>query len=361
MRYTLLLLTVVLLTRLGGLSQTLASANAVTPSASSARQTVAASRDLVPLSSVTADYVNAGMFLYPLRCDGGGNLYLRNVNSGVPAIHELSPNGKQIALFQPDLATSEFKVVRGTYFSLDKDGYLAQLVESKEIKRHVFIFKADGSLKNDIKLETSFPWIPSQVAAFPSGNLLVSGSEYDHDRKNPIKWPFTGVFGLDGSLVKEVKLEDDDMIHDMAAVGDSRVTAPESPNSNYAVALGQLGSASDGNVYLMRRLSPAILYAISSDGRVIRRFTVDVGRPDYMPEDMYIAGNKIAIQFVESQNGDQLIRIVDLEGNEKATYHVDQKSSLGYALSCFQTDPERFTFLGVSKDHMLTLNVAVPK
>ena len=46
-------------------------------------------RDLTLLSTVRAAHVNAGMFLWPLKCDRDGNLYLRNLIDGVPAILDL--------------------------------------------------------------------------------------------------------------------------------------------------------------------------------------------------------------------------------------------------------------------------------
>jgi hypothetical protein len=306
--------------------------------------------------TVKTAYVNAGLYL-PAKCDRDGNVYLRGVNhDGVHAIYKLNAGGKQVALLQPDLATPGSKPVVGGYFSVGKDGYVYELVGSwEDRKNHVLIYRSDGTLKTDIKLETDFAWIPAQVAAFPSGNFLVTGLKYDHPRTNSVKLPFTGIFGPDGSLLREVKLEDDDMIHDMAVVGDSRVTAPEAPGVNHAVELGDMDAANDGNIYLMRRLSPAILYAISPDGEVVRRFTVDGGQLDSMPEDMHIARDRIAVRFRE------LIKVVDLEGRELATY-VLQEGPLEFPVACYSTKPERFTFLGDGDvDHpRVTLNVGGP-
>ena len=115
------------------------------------------------------------------------------------------------------------------------------------------------------------------MAVFPSGNLLISGLEYDHDRKNSVMWPFTGIFGSDGALLKEVKLEDDDAIHDMALSGDQRVSSFTNPSANHAVEFSKMEAGADGNIFLMRWLTPAIFYAISPGGAVVRRFTVDPG------------------------------------------------------------------------------------
>jgi hypothetical protein len=350
----------------GSLSPTnsFAQSSAVPPSAASSGATSAKTHDvagqlptLTLRETVKTAYVNAGMLYLPAKCDRDGNVYLRDMNhDGVHAIHKLSTTGKQVALFQPDLPTAGSKPVAEGYFSVGKDDYVYELVGSWEDRRnHVLVYRPDGSLKSDIKLEPGFGWSAAQVAAFPSGNFLVTGLKYDHPRTNSVKLPFTGVFGPDGSLLKEVKLEDDDMIHDMAVVGDSRVTAPEAPGVNHAVELGDMDAANDGNIYLMRRLSPAILYAISPDGEVVRRFTVDAGQPDSMPESMHIAGNRIAVEFYE------LIKIVNLEGHEFATY-APQEEPLEFPLACYSTKPERFTFLGGGDvdNPRVTLSVAEP-
>jgi hypothetical protein len=87
---------------------------------------------------------------------------------------------------------------------------------------------------------------------FPSGDLLVSGLRYDRDKNNHVMWPFTGIFSSDGTLLKEVTLEDDDDIRNLAASGDARVSSTTNPYGNHAVEFGQSEAADDGNIYLIR-------------------------------------------------------------------------------------------------------------
>jgi len=341
----------------GGLAQS----NSLLPSNSSlapSQQRSPQPSDLAVLrSSKTA--VNAWTFLFPVKCDHSGNLYLRNAPDGVPGLHKLSPEGKQLLVIEPKGAVTGEEIDRAAYFSLTREDYVYQIVSSwKKRERLVYVYRPDGSLKSYVKLNTKFPWTAAQVAAFPSGNILVTGLEYDRDLK-AARWPFNGIFSPEGNLIKEIKLADDEQIHDMAAVGDARVAPPEAPGVNHAVGLGAADLADDGNIYLMRRLSPAIIYAISPSGEVLRRFTVDAG-PDYMPDSMHISGNRIAVQLDHPQSGDQIIKVVDLEGHEVASYHLERGSPLGYAIACYSANPDRFTFLGDEDSH-LTLDVAGPK
>ena len=245
---------------------------------------------LTPLEVIVSSEI-ASAFLGPFVCDSDGNLYLRSESAGVTAIRKLNAKGERVALYEPS-TNPDVKVGGTGYFSVTPDGELYALAfATNELTRYVLVFKSDGTYKTKIKLDPGFYWIPSALAVFPNGNLLVTGQEYDRDPKKP-KLPFTGVFRADGKLLKELNLEDDNAIQDMAAAQDSRVVSPTVPTSNRAVSWSQIEAAKDGNLYLMRWLSPAIIYAISPGGHVVRRFTVDPGNADLKPDSMHISGNR---------------------------------------------------------------------
>jgi hypothetical protein len=318
---------------------------------------------LRPVESISTSEA-ATAFATPFACDSDGNLYLKSEITGVTAIRKLNSKGERTAIFEP-AANSDLQVTVTAYFSVTRDGEVYALVyPTKEIDRYVMVFKADGSYKTKIKLQPGFPWFPSSMAVFPNGTLLVTGQEYDLKRDQPML-PFTGIFAADGKLLKELQLEDDNAIHDMAKTGDSRVTSPRAPSSNRAVSWGQIEAAKDGNLYLMRWLSPAVFYAISPGGEVVRRFTVDPGNANFHPLDMHISGNRMAVLFYEPQSNEKIMKIVDLEGKEIATYDElvangkPQLGMLGLAFACYTQQPERFTFL-VTDEHKIQLKHAEP-
>jgi hypothetical protein len=297
------------------------------------------------------------------ECDGDGNIYINTWPDGVHAIHKLNARGERVAVFLPN--SPGVRVDMAMSFSIAPDGDVYQLIHGHD-GRYVFVYRPNGSLKSTIKLRTGFVFKPSRVTAFATGDLLVSGLEYDKDRKNPVMWPFTGIFSSDGTLRKELALADDDEIHDLAVSGDERVTPAGQPSVNVAVQAGTAKEAEDGNIYLMRRLSPAIIYAISPGGDV-RRFTIDPGRPDFMPGigagAMHIAGDRIAVLFFHPQTGQSLLKVVDLKGREVATYEGPDptvKPALGLGFVCYDHNPERFTFLETADDHKLQLITAMP-
>jgi hypothetical protein len=274
-----------------------------------------------------------------------------------------TPKGEPVALFQPAPNTDK-KVDLGWSFAVAPDGDVYELVFPHEINRYVFTYKGDGTFKSAIKLNPGFVWFPGKLAVFASGQMLVTGSEYDKD-VTAEKWPFTGIFGADGSLLKEVKLEDDQTLRDMAVAGDARVKEAGMPG-NQAIDFTQVEMAQDGNAYLMRWTNPAIIYAISPSGEVVRRLKIDPGKADYHPRTLHSFGNRLAILFVQRETMEKIMKIVDLEGHEIATYDEPKTKGEGQtmltsAFYCYTENPTRFVFLGTNEKSMLQFWITEPR
>lgn len=304
----------------------------------------------------------------PQKCDGEGNLYLQSEHGGAFGIRKVSSKGKILTTFRA-ATTAEFGEIDYVGdFAVAPNGDVYELVFPHEVNRYVFVYASDGSFRSAIKLEAGFPWVPTTLGLFPSGDLLVAGLRRGvNSEKKPVSWPFTGVFSRDGRLVREVKFEDDPMIDSMAASRDSRVVSLSNPFSNHAVEYGQAETATDGYVYLMRWLSPAILYAVSPGGDVVRRFTVDPGDPDYRPMAMHLSSNRLAILFFHLQTKEERMTIVDLHGREVAAYRgfasQDNQPSVEsmLAFACFTAQPEVFTGLWTTDSNNLEILVAKPE
>jgi len=319
-------------------------------------------RKLVRVETVQTSGEIAVFFFSPMECDGEGNLYIQT-DPEQPAIHKLNSKGERVAVFQPT-SNPDRKIDISRSFAVVPSGELYELVFAHEITRYVYVYKSDGSFDSAIKLQPGVPWSPSTIAVFPSGQLLVAGAEYERGA-GVAALPFTGIFAADGRLLKEIKLEDDETLRDMAVQGDARVTSPQMPHGNRAVALSHAEMASDGNAYLMRWTTPAIFYAISPGGEVVRRFTVnppqDAAEP---PMDVHLSENRIAILFVNQQTMHKVIKIVDLEGHEMATYAEPMSGGKpagdvnSLALGCYTQNPDRFTFLGTGDDQRVQFWIA---
>lgn len=291
------------------------------------------------------------------ECDSDGSVYFITSPDGVRAIHKLNARGERVALFQP--ISPGVRVDMSLNFALARNGDVYQLIHGHD-GRYVFVYKPDGGLKSTIKLKPGV-LAPSKLAVFPSGEFLVAGLQHDKDRQNPVLWPFTGIFSADGTLKKELTLADDEAVHDLAASGDPTVRPADRPESNFAVSWGAAETGSDGLVYLMRRLSPAIFYGISANGDVVTRFTVAPGRADFMPVGMHVSGDRMAVLFWHPQTHEELLKIVDLKGHPVETVAepvVNGKRAFGVAFTCYARNPERFTFLQTADDRKLELTTS---
>lgn len=323
-------------------------------------------RYLVPVKTVTAAGEVATSFWQPLLCDSEGDIYLGTDHAGISGIHKVNAKGERLAVFSAH-ANPDLKIDVSRSFTIGPGGDLYELVYPHEITRYVMIYKGDGSYKSTIKLQPGFAWMPATIAVFPSGALLVSGLEYDEDPHNPVMWPVTGIFSSDGILLKEIKLEDDGAIRDLATYGDARVTSATDPSANYAVEYGEMETGQDGNVYVMRWTNPAIFYVISNGGEVLRRFTVDPGSSSFRPSAMHVSGQRISVLFVQPEAREKRIEIVDLNGTVVAKYaelRVDGKpkyGTIGGALACYRDNPDRFTFLRTADDDKLEILTVVPE
>ena len=299
------------------------------------------------------------------KCDADGSSYIPD--AGSLSISKFSATGEQVATFKANSSPDVPQIDGAAMFTVGPNGDVYQLVIPHSYDRDVFIYNKDGSYKSMVKLDVGGPWSPSLFVVLPSGNFLATGQKWDRVAKEYV--PFTGIFSSGGALLKELHLEDDGMIHELAARGDSRVVpAPVSGGLNFAISRGKMEIGSDGNVYLMRWLNPAVIYAISPGGEIERRFTVDPEDHDFTIGGMLVAGRRIAVIFHKGREGEnveqEIIKVVDLEGNKIATYKmpmVDGRVAFGITLACYTQNPEQFTFLDWTKDEKMVLKITEPQ
>ena len=83
-----------------------------------------------------------------------------------------------------------------------------------------------------------------------------------------------------------------------------------------------------------------------------------------MPSVMHMAGNRIATLFRNALTLEEIIKVVDLDGHDVATYEepvINGQHALGPAFACYANNPERFTFLTTTEDNKLGLIFATPQ
>ncbi|HEX3105742.1 MAG TPA: hypothetical protein VHQ22_14955, partial [Terriglobales bacterium] len=285
-----------------------------------------------------------------LSCDEDGNIFLGLDGSSAPAVRKLNPKGELATLFKP-YSNPDIDLMNVGNYAVTGDGELYILASPKDGNpwHIILVFRSDGSYKTNIKLDPGFGWTPASLAVFANGNILITGQKVYRDQKR-MQEAFTGIFRSDGRLLKTIELEDDTHLHDLAKSGPP--TSPLIPTSNRAVSWGMMRAARDGNIYVMRALSPAIIYAVSPSGETVRRFTVDPDDASMLPLQMLISGNNISVQFTNLESHDSVVKIADLQGKEINTYKIsraEESRKPNYGVSsvygCYAATPQHFTFL----------------
>jgi len=127
---------------------------------------------------------------------------------------------------------------------------------------------------------------------------------------------------------------------------------------NRAVSSGRARLGDDGNVYLMRRTSPATIYVIASSGDLLRTVSIEPANNGQMPFDMQVAGGRIAVEFSLSCSADHCeganLTVADATTGQKLSDYSEDKG-IGGVFACYSAKPERFTFLRVGDDNRLQM------
>ncbi len=117
----------------------------------------------------------------------------------------------------------------------------------------------------------------------------------------------------------------------------------------------------DGNLYLARATNPALLYAVSSDGTIVRELSVKLPHPGLKPVEISFAGgNSLVMQLAhtptrQDPHSRSALALLDLGASEITdTYHLPPPA-VGRALFGCVTSREEFLFLGTSVEGHLEI------
>lgn len=308
--------------------------------------------------------------MFPAKCDADGNLYIRKYATDRPLLSpivKINAEGKRIALFDP-IAVSQLKLTRTDSFSPSADGGIDQIAAVGIVKPQIYVlhFSSEGSASSPVQLAADFQ--PYEFAAFADGNLLLSGIQRDLQDHTDTGHPVTAVFSADGRMLKRISfaaaLKPPPLTR---KTGEVEKAAPE----NHPVSLDLSGAepGRDGNIYALRRSAPALLYVISSAGKILRTLKISSSAPDLMPNAFHVSANRIATSYT-TEDFTTIIVVTDLQsGRRIATYSFFEGPSntpsafvtdrgtgrdvatepapgaMRPAFVCYSPDEEAFTFL----------------
>ena len=300
-----------------------------------------------------------GAFMFPARCDADGNLYIRKYATDRPLlgpIAKIDSEGKRVALFDP-AAISQLKPDRADAFTPAPDGGLYQIASVGIARPQIYVlhFSSDGSPSTPIRLDADFQ--PFQFAAFANGNLLASGVQRDLQNRDLQKKEdrgraYTAVFSADGSLLAQLSLESPAKPASAAAkpAGKSAVSKPQAAAPTLDLSDAEPGP--DGNIYVLRRSSPALIYVISPAGKIVKTLKINSPAAGVMPNTFHVAANRVALSFWDDATNSQTIAVIDAQtGSRVATY--SDAGGLGPSFACYFADEGVFTFLHLGEGNTL--------
>jgi hypothetical protein len=301
---------------------------------------------------VTADEFTGGM-AYPTACDQQGSSYIKLLKSGpgmVGPLFKLSSKGTVEAKFDTSGALINRYAVRpdGGVIMMHSDGSAKFLDD----------FGPDGKRETSVRVEPPpTPFFPSQLAMFHSGEIFISGLRYRPGYKAA-----TAVYSRTGSLVKQLTFAEDEKVEEEIA-NDSGAQKLHREAVDKSVAI----TGDDGLVYLMRATSPAIVYAISPAGDVLRTMVVKAPSSAGTPEfGLRVVKNRLLLQFrrkCDRGNSCQgsIYAVVDATtGKMLAAYEADKE--VAGPIACYLPDPDRLFIFSASLDrHGLDIVEAQPR
>ena len=304
-----------------------------------------------------------GAVMSGTKCDADGNLYIRKYASDRPLLGpvvKLDPDGKRVALFDP-VAFTQLALDRADAFSPASDGGMYQVAQSGVLKPRIFVlhFSSDGSPSSPVQLEADFEVYA--FAAFASGNFLLSGVKRDVQNKGDRGRNFTAVFSGDGRELAQISFQETQepaKAKGKPSAGGSQSAAMPNVAQNKAekaapsLDLAEAEVGGDGNLYVMRRSAPTLVYVISPGGKIMQTLEIAAPLPGTAPNAFHVSGNQLAISFWNEERQSQTIVVADAQTGGKIASYSDP-TGLGTSFACYSANDGVFTFLKLGEANAL--------
>jgi hypothetical protein len=290
-----------------------------------------------------------GAFMSSSKCDADGNLYIRKYAVDRPLLGpvvKIDPDGKRVALFDP-ASFSELGLDRADAFSPASDGGIYQIAQSGVLMPHIYAlrFSSDGTPSTPTLLGADLEVYA--FAAFAGGNFLVSGVKRDVQNPKDRGRNFTAVFAADGRELAQLTFpEPSAKAGAKSGAGDRRTDRQKDPGTDSdkaapALDLADAEVGSDGNLYVMRAGSPALIYVITPSGKIMRTIKVAVAAA---PSGFHVSGNRLAISYWNEAGASLNVAVVDAQTGRKIDTFSDPEG-LGPSFACYSANDGVFTFL----------------
>ncbi|HXZ29318.1 MAG TPA: hypothetical protein VEG08_15090 [Terriglobales bacterium] len=301
-----------------------------------------------PLPGVPQDWVSS-----EIHCDDDGNLYIYETlddEANTSYVLRFDDHGQNLVRFEPGNVPELRKLADWGRIAIGPRGevYLvASEVDEQEnfVAAYVATFDRDGTFLRSTRVEGGVE--PRALAAFGSGDWLISGWEHRDGKQLPV----TAVFSERGQMQARVR---------MSGPKPKEAQRPPPEAEIQALVLSALAvRAGNGDVMVGQGGS---VYEIAPSGEVVRHFAILAPKGTALRKVRPFAG-QIALLFEGTadptgSSAPGVLRIVDpLTGHTTAEYAADL-SRLG-RFAC--ADDRGFSFVRSNQNLQLELVVARPQ
>jgi len=119
-----------------------------------------------------------------------------------------------------------------------------------------------------------------------------------------------------------------------------------------ALDLADVEAGSDGNLYVMRRSWPALVYVVASSGKIMKTLKVGAAIHDAVATGFHVSGNRLAISFWNDASDNQTVVVADAQTGRKIGSYTDP-GGLGPTFACYSANDGVFTFLKLGDGNTL--------
>ncbi len=294
------------------------------------------------------------------KCDSDGNLYIRKYAVDRPMLGpvvKIDADGRRVALFDP-AAFSQLALDRADAFSPAPDGGLYQIAQSGVLKPRIYVlyFSSDGSPSSSTHLDADFEVYT--FAAFANGNVLVSGVRRDVQNKDDHGRNFTAVLSADGRELAELSFQDARKSVTAGTKSNSAVQPKEALKKDRLEGVQQMLDLADaevgidGNLYVMRNSSPALVYVIAPTGKIMDTLKVTGPRTGSVPSAFHVSMNRMAVSFWDEDSQTQTMVVADAQTGRRIASYADP-TGLAPSFACYSANEGVFTFLNLGEGNAL--------
>ncbi len=267
----------------------------------------------------------------PIRCDARGNLYFQGYdpqNLNAAPVNKISADGEEVSQISLRQAPG-FEEGAVYDFAVSPQGEIYFLAARKENEFEVVRFSSDGKYESAFRLGTGI--FPFNLAVFSTGEILISGAQrpqYQGEREGT---PLLALLDRFGQFLLEFAI--------------ARDTLPEfnfrDPKASIVPGMTQGIPGDDGNLYLLRRTEPPIVFVLSPGGVTLRRVVLRPPGDSFRTSTFRVHGGRLLVEFEalssELPSPQRIFSLWDASAGEPIAEYVVPDSAKGL-LACFSSD-----------------------